>query len=251
MLVIALYERSPLTYRLKEGILVGLLLAGLEILQMVGLQLSTSADTVFISNLGMLLIPYGGWLLFKHKVSKQNNVALLLAIVGMYYLVGGVGGFGWGQLFLLLSAALMALYFLYLEKYGAEKKSHLLALLVQQFFTTTVVCALVILFIGDSFTVSNSIVVPLLWQVVVFTTVPYILVQWASRYADEMIAAVYDGVVEPLIGGIVSWGFFLEPATRANVMGGILMVVAFAFAAIFSKKHFIRHSLKAITSLLR
>ncbi len=237
LLALALYKRSALTYRLKEGILLGLLLSGLEILQMVGLHLSTSANTVFISNVGMLLIPYGGWVLFRHRVSRKNNVALVMAIVGMYLLVGGITGIGWGEVYLLGSAVMMALYFLYAERFGAEKSSHLLALLVQQFLTTTVACALVILCIGDSFAIAGPFVAPLLWQIVVFTTVPYMLVQWASKWADEMIAAVYDGVAEPLVGGLVSWVFFAEPATRLNVLGGVLMVVAFVFANIFSNKH--------------
>ncbi len=248
---IAFYRKSRLFYRLREGMTLGVLLAGVEIFQMLGLRFSSSADTVFISNLGMLLIPYGGWLLFRDKVSLKNNVALLLAIAGMYLLVGGVHGFGFGQLMLLVSAVAMALYFLYSERFEGERNSHAIVLLVQQFFVTTLLSGLVVLFFGESLRVPSFMVGDVLLQVLFFVIVPYALVQWASRWADEMTSAVYDGVVEPLVGGITSWVFFAEATTRLSVIGALLMVTAFSVVSIFSNRHFLNKGIKVLDALVR
>jgi drug/metabolite transporter (DMT)-like permease len=82
------------------------------------------------------------------------------------------------------------------------------------------------------------------WQILVFTTIPYVIIQWASRYADEMIATIYDGVVEPLTGAILSWIIFKDATTVLQVVGGMIMILSFVFAAIFSRRHFlIKHML--------
>ncbi len=250
LLALALARRSRLSYRWREGVWLGVLLAGCEIFQMIGLNLSSSANTAFLTNLGMLFLPFVGWILFSHRVSARNSIALLFAAVGMYYLVGGVRGFGAGELVLLASASLMALYFLYLERFGAERGSHLLTLLVQQFFTTAAISALVILALHEPFTVGASLIIPLVGQVIAFTTIPYSLAQWVSARVDESVPAIYDGVVEPLVGGIVSWVVFAEPATGGNVVGGLLMVAAFAYAAIFSHHHFFRRSFRSFASFV-
>ena len=77
------------------------------------------------------------------------------------------------------------------------------------------------------------------------------LILWASQWADEMVAAMYDGVVEPLIGGITSWVFFMEATTQTRVLGALLMVVAFAFASLFTGRHFLRRGFKALNSFVR
>lgn len=251
LLIVAMTKKSNLMYRIKEGFVLGTLLAGMEIFQMVGLKYASAADTAFISNLGMLLIPYFGWVLYRHKVSAFSNATLLLAVVGLYLLVGGPTGFGFGQLMLLLSAASMALYFLYTERFSGERHSHLLVLLVQQFFTTSIICAAIVFFSGDSFSVVEGIRVNFFWQVIAFTALPYMLIQWASRWADEMVAAIYDGVVEPLFGAIGAWVIMVEPTTRESVIGAFIMVTAFAFGSIFSYKHFLRIGMRTLHSFRR
>ena len=76
--LVAFAKRTRILYRVREGVVLGSLLACLEIFQMLGLRFSTPANTAFISNLGMLLIPYAGFVLFRHKVSAKHNAAIAL-----------------------------------------------------------------------------------------------------------------------------------------------------------------------------
>ena len=84
----------------------------------------------------------------------------------------------------------------------------------------------------------------LLLEVIAFTTIPYAIVQLASRYADEMIAAVYDGIVEPVIGCLVAWYIFFEPVTHVQLVGGMIMLFAFAVSAIVNDRHFLKRAIK-------
>ncbi len=238
--IYALIKKIPLTYRWREGLILGFFLCGMEILEMVGLKLTSSANTVFLTNLGMLIIPYVGWLFFKNKVKIENAIAVAIATVGMYMLVGGVSGFSVGDGILLLSALASAFYFIYSERFEAERARHITTLCVQQFFVISLVCLVISIFSGNSFAVEPQIQLQLLWQVALFTTIPYAIIQWASRYADEMIAVVYDGVVEPLTGAILSWIIFIEATSVTKVIGGMLMILAFMFASIFSRRHFLK-----------
>ena len=111
----ALIKRIPLTFRWREGIVLGFFLCGMEILEMVGLHMTSSARTVFLTNVGMLIIPYVGWIFFKDRVKVEDGLAIAIAILGMYMLVGGVRGFSWGDAILLLSAFSSAFYFIYSE----------------------------------------------------------------------------------------------------------------------------------------
>jgi drug/metabolite transporter (DMT)-like permease len=242
--IFAIVQKIPLTYRWREGLILGFYLCGMEILEMVGLKLTSSANTVFLTNVGMLIIPFVGYLFFKKLVKKEDGVAVLISIFGMYLLVGGVKGFSLGDGILLLSALASAFYFIYSERFEAEKARHITTLCIQQFFIVSIVCLVWIQFAGTSLTVSPGVRLELLWQVVLFTTIPYVIIQWASRYADEMIATVYDGVVEPLTGAILSWVIFHEATTPVQVIGGMLMVVSFVFAAVFSKRHFLSATLR-------
>ena len=239
--VYALIKKIPLTFRLREGIYLGLLLSGLEILQTIGLKETSSANTVFLSNIGMLMIPYIGYLLYGHKVGKANTFAIIIAGIGMYLLTGGLSVFGIGEGVLLLSAIFCGAYFFFSERFEAEKDSKLIALCVHQFFTISFVCLIWGFFVGSSFSIARNVQLELLWQIVLFTTIPYTLIQVASKYADEMVAAIYDGVIEPLTGAFVSWVVFLEVTTFSRVVGGMIMIFSFIFSALFSKRHFILH----------
>ncbi len=240
------WKKLPFSYRLREGLFLGALLAILEIFQMTGLHLSTPANTVFISNLGMLLIPYAGWILFRHTVSTKNTIALVLALLGMYLLVGGIDGFTIGTVLLLISALAMTLYFLYSQRFESEAGSHAVTLLAQQFLIITITSGALLLGTNKTFVIESSVLGNFLWQVVAFTIIPFSLVQWASRSANEMTVTIFVGIIESLIGGVVAWVFFSEPVTAMNVFGAFLMMFAFLFGSIFSDTNFLSYGKKLL-----
>jgi drug/metabolite transporter (DMT)-like permease len=243
--IYAIVARQNLVWRWREGLLLGVLLTMMEITQMFGLKVSTAANTSFISNLGMLIIPFLGWLLYKHRVAKEHIFALVAAIFGMYFLVGGISGFGLGDFYLIVSACAMGLYFLYSERFEGEKGSHLIILCTQQFFIVTVITGLLAVASPISLSIPEVIRFDMVWQMIAFTIVPYTLIQWASKYSNEITVAMYDGVVEPLVGGMVAWGFFKEVVGVSNIIGALIMVLAFGVSVIVSRKrHFLSRQSK-------
>jgi drug/metabolite transporter (DMT)-like permease len=109
-------------------------------------------------------------------------------------------------------------------------------LCTQQFFVVAILMMIVLYCTKESYGVPDAIVPSLLWQMIIFTIVPYALIQWASKYSNEMTVAMYDGVVEPLTGGIVAWGLFKNPVTQLNVVGAFIMVIAFAWSILIEHR---------------
>ena len=235
----ALWKNVPLLYRFREGIILGVFLSGIEIFEMVGLKLTSSADTVFLTNIGMLMIPFVSYLFFRRGVKVADGIAIVIASMGMYLLVGGVHGFNLGDGIVLFSSVASAFYFIYSERFEGERASHITTLCVQQFFIISLICLIWGKFSHLSFAIDAPYRFIILWQTLLFTTVPYAIIQWASQYADEMVAAIYDGVVEPLTGGLLSWVVFHEATTLIKVFGGALMILSFVFSALITKRHFI------------
>ena len=250
-LVYAIYKKIPITYRWREGIILGIFVSGMEILEMVGLNITSSANTVFITNFGMLLVPYIGYLMYKDKIKIEDNLAIIMATIGMYLLVGGLNGFGVGEIILLVSALSSAFYFIYSERFEGEKATHMTTLCLQQFFVITLICLIWGLMDNKIiFAVDEPFRLTLLWQVILFTTIPYAIIQWSSRWADEITAAIYDGVVEPLVGAVFAWYIFQEVTSATKIFGGMLMIISFVIASIISEKHFLYIELKKIKFVL-
>lgn len=244
--IYAVIRKIPLMYRWREGLILGIFVSGMEILEMVGLKLTSSANTVFLTNLGMLMIPFVGYLFFRSKIKIEDGIAIGIAAIGMYFLVGGIQGFNIGDGVVFLSSLSSAFYFIYSERYEAERARHITTLCIQQFFIISAVCIAWGVYAGTSFAVPSSLHITLLWQIILFTTIPYTIIQWASRWADEMVAAIYDGVIEPLTGATLSWFVFLEATTPTKMLGGGLMILSFVFAALFSRRHFMKHIFRKV-----
>ena len=247
-LIVALFKKQNLFYRIKEGVALGLLITGMELAQMYGLYFSTAANTSFISNIGMLLIPYLGFIMYRHTVSWSDTLAIVGAGVGMFFLVGGLDGISFGDIYLICSAFFMAFYFLLSQTYEKEKSSHISVLCTQQFFTVSIVTGVISLFSRETFSVPSSSVAHLFILIIMFTVLPYALIQWSSKYSTEMTVSMYDGVVEPLIGAVVSWVIFLETTSTSKVLGGMLMIFSFIFASLISKRHFLRVDIRGYFS---
>ncbi|MDB5260157.1 MAG: DMT(drug/metabolite transporter) superfamily permease [Candidatus Nomurabacteria bacterium] len=235
-LLYAIFHKRNLFYRWREGILLGVLITGTEVAQMIGLHLSSAANTSFISNVGMLLIPYVGFMLYRHKVTKMDTFTIIGAAMGMYLLLGGIKGVGVGDIFLLISACFMAFYFLLSERYEGEAGGYMSVLCAQQFLIVGLLTGVYILFTQITFSVASQVLPTFAWQIFVFTALPYALIQWSSKYANEMMVTMYDGVVEPLVGGLVAWGLFYEHVTPLKVMGALIMVICFGISAIYSER---------------
>lgn len=228
-LLISLALRKSITFRLREGVLLGVCLFFLEVPQMIGLAATTAANTAFITSVGILLVPFLKWLLYRHPVRLTTGLMLAVACAGVFFLTGGIRSFGAGDAWIALSAAGLMLYMVLTDHFEKEAGSATLVLCAQQFLTVGALALLAGAAFGLPFglkTVDGSWM-PLVALTFAFTLVPYLLLQWAERYASEIEVTFYS-ILEPLIGGIAAWTIGMERATPLMILGGMLIIGALA-----------------------
>lgn len=224
---IARGRRLKLSFRLREGIILGVFLFFTEAPQMIGLSGTTAANTVFLQTLGILLIPILERLMYGRRIAIVTIVALVVALVGANLLTGGVTHFNQGDMWNVLSALGFLFYIVFLGHFEKEKKSGVLVLCTQQFLTCGILSLIAALVVNAplGLQTTHASWTPLIVLTLLFTLVPYLLLQWAEKYASEVETTFYS-ILEPLIGGIAAWTIGAEIATPAMAFGGALIVAA-------------------------
>ena len=235
--LISKVKGRKLLFRIREGILLGFFLMLLELPQMIGLSKTTAANTAFITAIGILFVPFLARIIYGHRIDKFTWLALVTAFLGVNLLTGGISSFNQGDLWISLSAFGALLYVVFSEHFEKEKHSDFISLCSQQFLAVGIISILVAFFADAHFGLKTpgASWMPLLWLTLIFTIVPYILLQSAEKYATESEITFY-GVLEPLIGGLAAWTIGLETATPVMVLGGITIVLSL-FISEFSELH--------------
>lgn len=228
---IVFIKGKKFSFRLREGILLGILLFFLEAPQTIGLSQTTAANTAFITSLGILLIPFLEWVLYKHKIRTITFIALAIAFFGTHLLTGGIQHFSQGDIWIVMAAIGCLFYMVYSDHFEKEKKSDMTILCSQQFLTVGIVSFFAAFVSGAplGLQTSDGSWGTLFILTILFTLGPYILLQWAERYADEVKITFYS-ILEPLVGGIAAWTIGAEKTTPSMIFGGTLIFIALIFS---------------------
>lgn len=227
LLLVNVLRGKKIAFRFREGLLLGIFIFFLEVPQTIGLSQTTAANTAFITAVGMLFIPFLTYLLYKHPIHGSTWVALLTAFVGVNLLTGGIHAFNQGDLWVVAAAIGCLFYIVFTEHFEKEKGSDVISLCTQQFLVVGVVSFLAAIISGSDLGLKSAQAswVPLIWLTILFTLIPYLLLQFAERFADELDTTFY-GVLEPLVGGAAAWTIGAEAVTMPMIVGGVLIVLA-------------------------
>ncbi|KKW19212.1 MAG: Permease, partial [Parcubacteria group bacterium GW2011_GWA2_51_10] len=122
-LIVTLVRGHGITFRFREGFLLGILIFFLEVPQTIGLSQTTAANTAFITAIGMLFIPFLTYLLYRHPIHPSTWLALATAFVGIELLTGGIVSFNSGDLWVTLAAVGCLFYIVFTEHFEKEKKA--------------------------------------------------------------------------------------------------------------------------------
>ncbi len=226
-LIVVLLRGKKFSFRWREGILIGIMLFVLEVSQTIGLSKTTAANTAFITSLGILLIPFLEWVLYKHKVRLFTFIALAIAFWGTHLLTGGIQNFNEGDIWMVIAAIGCLFYMVFLDHFEKEKKNDMTVLCFQQFLIAGVISLLASLVTKTPLGLQtpDGSWIPFIYLTIFFSVIPFLLLQWAEKYADEIKITFYS-MLEPLIGGIAAWTIGAERATLPMVFGGMLIICA-------------------------
>ncbi|MEF3280335.1 MAG: DMT family transporter [Elusimicrobiota bacterium] len=210
-------KRKNFFLHIKEAFILSIFLSSLYLTQTLGLVFTTASNSGFITGLFIIFIPIFMFLIRKQKPLKMEIVASIVAILGMWFLTGGLNGINPGDLLTLVAAMSYSLHLIFTDKY-VKNEFDIIKLSFHQFGIVAVISATAVLLSNKSFSVSSLKG----WYVIIFLA----LFPTLSAFFIQMIAQKY---IEPFKVGII---FTLEPvfaAIFAWTVGGEEFIVIKAF----------------------
>lgn len=219
-----LNSKSPFS-NFKEGIVLGFFLWGIYISQTYGLVYTTASNAAFITGLFIVFIPLFSYLFFKAMPTIMRLSAVFLALVGLWYLTGGLKEINKGDLITLITAITYALHVLFADKYVKNKIDPYI-LCFQQFLVVSVLSFVSAFVFGLSFEVKSLNSLWIVLYLILFPTVSAFLIQLLAQKIVTPMRASLIFALEPVFGAMFAWTLGGEVFVLSRAFGGLLIFLA-------------------------
>ena len=209
----------------RRAVLTGVLATGGFISQTFGLTLTTVSNTGFITGLYLVFTPLIAWLLLKHRITRAQWSAVLVATIGLYLIAYNGISVGIGEILVLISAILFAAQIVAIGELSDGKNSYSLTLIQ---IIVAAVGFLVLTLIGGYQAPPDSSV----WAAVIFTAVfatffGFLIQVKAQAVMSATVAGVLLAMETPFA---LFFGLYFDndPFTLRIMSGGTLVMLAMA-----------------------
>ena len=217
----------------KAGMLLGLFMFLGYAFQTFALTYTYSSTVGFITGLSVIIVPFGSYLVFKHKASVFSLGGALIAAIGLYFLtLNSEIGFSWGEFYAFICAIMFALHIVFT---GHLSRKHNVYLLVTLQFFTVALCSLIGGFISE-----GSIVPPIVDKTfidaiaitVIFATIFAFWVQTAMQRFTTAAKTAIIFTMEPVSAGVFGYLFANELLSFSQLCGAGLILLGMLLAEI-------------------
>jgi drug/metabolite transporter (DMT)-like permease len=196
-----------------------------------GLVYTTAANSAFITGLFVIFIPPFAYLLDRELPGSMRLLAVLIAVAGLYLLMGGIAGLNRGDVLTLIAAATYALHVLITGRAMASGADALVVACQQM-----LVCGVLSFACAAMLHVPLGLGTPRVAYMVLFLTLlptlsAYLLQLVAQRRVDPLRTALIF-TLEPVFGALFAWTLGGEAFVVMRGIGGLLIVVAMFVAEI-------------------
>ncbi|AND83664.1 EamA family transporter [Clostridium tyrobutyricum] len=133
---------------IKYGCLIGLMLSGSLVFQVLGLNFTTASNSSFITSLNVLMVPIFLAIFFKRKTSLSSVIGVILAFLGMFFLSGGLNfKFTFGEFLTLLCAICVAFQIIFIDRFVKNQDPILIGIV--QIAFSSIICSIIWIFTGS------------------------------------------------------------------------------------------------------
>jgi len=210
---------------IKRAVFAGMLTSGGFIFQTFGLTQTTVSNTGFITGLYLVFTPLIAWLLLKHKITKAQWGAVLVATMGLYLIAYNGISVGVGEILVLVSAVMFAAQIVAVGEWSDGKNSYPLTLI--QIMVAAVVFSIFTIKDGYQLPPDSSV-----WSAVIFTAVfatffGFLIQVRAQAVMSATVAGVLLAMETPFA---LFFGLYFDndPLTLRIMSGGTLVMLAMA-----------------------
>ncbi|SHH14793.1 DMT family transporter [Thermosipho atlanticus] len=211
----------------KFGLLLGIVLGFAYAAQTWGLAITTSSKSGFITAFYIVLIPLFSYIIEKEKPTFFQITGFFIAIVGEYFLSGGIDYFNVGDFLTLICAILYALHVVMVTHFSKKMKEE--HLLTSQFFVVALLNSF--LGIGSSWKISLNIFSVASFTAI-FATIYALIAQirYQKVVGSNTSALIFVG--EPVFATIFSIIILSENLTYFQFLGIFLTTFALILAVL-------------------
>lgn len=218
---------------IKYGIILGVIIGAIYIIQTIGLKITSSTHSAFISSSGVIMVPIILFLFGKNKIEKNQLITVGIVMVGIYLLTNGNDNnpYNFGDTITLVGAIVCAINIILAGEY-AKKTEQIIGLIFYQFLFAAVfsTIALVInqLISGEKLVFEIEAIPSVLYLSLLGTLFCYFVMTWVQKYVSTLLTAMIYSL-EPIFATTASILYLHEKITYIEVIGGILIVSGVIF----------------------
>ncbi len=233
---ILIFQRKNPFKNWKEGLILGLMIFFINAPQTLGLKFTSASNSAFITGLFIIFVPVFTYLLTKKTPSPKRLIPIGLALLGLWMLTGGIHGINQGDLLTLITAMVVGLQIVAVERI-IKKGGDPFILLFQQFAITAIFSFIleIILGKGNSMVLDQRTVWPIIYLALMGTFFPLLIQFFAQKHVNTIKVSLYFSL-EPLFALLFAWMVGQEFFVAERTIGGLLIVVAIILSEIIEKK---------------
>lgn len=211
---------------IRKGIVIGLVQAIGQAVQLIGLQYTSSANQSFLCSAYVAFVPFISWIMIGKRPEGKAFFAGVIALTGIG-LISLKDSFtiGIGDSLSVLFAVIFGIQIVLIGKI-VDKNTDVAALTFFQMMTAAVAGFIICIFKGElTFDIGGEAVFGVVYLGVLNTFIAFTAQNYAQKYARDTTAALIMSM-ESLFGFLFSVLYYKEIVTAKFLMGSILCFVA-------------------------
>lgn len=227
-------KQKPLFENFHIGAFLGFFLWALYVPQTIGLGFTTASNSAFITGLFVAFVPVFSMTIFKRRPAMKDSLAVLVSLVGLYFLTGGLLKANRGDFLTLITAMAYALHILLIARYAQKLDPYVMAF--QQFLFVGVLSLLVSLVFGLPFTIGSTKTVAAVIFLAVFPTFTAFVIQMVAQQIVPPVRVSLIFAMEPVFAAVFAWTIGGEEFNGFRAIGGLLVVLAMIVSVLPSRQ---------------
>lgn len=235
--IIALITKKRILFRLKQGIVLGILITLVETPQILGLSLTSSSNTALITGVGILLAPLFESTYKRTLPQKKYLLTLFLGFIGLYLITGGISSIVPGDILVFICAIFLGLYIFSTDLFEHKNKSSLVSLCAQQFLTISMISfVLVLIFQVPLNLTSLQTYSKELFLIMLFPTLLAYFLEDFGQKKVNIITASFLLVLEPVFGAFFSVLLAEDTFSAMKLLGSVILIFSIALSILHKKR---------------
>lgn len=210
----------------RDWLAPSLCMGGAYVVGNIALVLTAATSVAFLRSLSTVMTPLLALAVFRRGFGKKHIPILLLSVVGLYLLcgLGGLSGFGWGEVLALLTALFLSGSLIFGEK-SLERVDPVSLTAVQTAASVAMALVCALLFEGG---IHLEAAAPTHWAIIVYlalacTVAGYLLQNAALKSISARMVALLQCVC-PVMTALFSRLVLGEHLSAAGLAGAVILL---------------------------